>query len=138
MATIVLREADVDDLPSLSAISVEARQRYRSLPRLARVVDSAPVSMERLKAGRHPDTDSEFWAGYVETAPPEIPIPWERRIELWGRPMFGFGWFPRNIFALLLIAPFIAYLGYLVRRDWRARKLRQATANFRNGRDIRD
>jgi len=52
MATIVLREADVDDLPSLSAISVEARQRYRSLPRLARVVDSAPVSMERLKAGR--------------------------------------------------------------------------------------
>lgn len=125
---------------SWSEDSAIDEKEYRTLRREADTWQARRTAfmMERLKAGRHPDTDPEFWAGYVETAPPEIPIPWERRIELWGRPMFGFGWFPRNIFALLLIAPFIAYLGYLVRRDWRARKLRQATANFRNGRDIRD
>jgi hypothetical protein len=29
--------------------------------------------MERLRAGRHPDTDSGFWKGYTETPAPELP-----------------------------------------------------------------
>lgn len=31
--------------------------------------------MERLKAGRHPDTDTTFWDGYRETKPPKPPRP---------------------------------------------------------------
>ncbi len=29
--------------------------------------------LERLNAGRHPDTDPEFWGGYVESPPPSLP-----------------------------------------------------------------
>ncbi len=29
--------------------------------------------LERLKQGRHPDTDPRFWDGYIESAPPRLP-----------------------------------------------------------------
>jgi hypothetical protein len=60
--------------------------------------------LSRLNAGRHPDTDPHFWDGYHDYGPPVLTVPLLRRIDLWGRPYFGYGWFPVGPICFFLIA----------------------------------
>ncbi len=40
--------------------------------------------IERLRQGRHPDTDPKFWDGYAETAPPELSdVPLSQKLNNW-------------------------------------------------------
>ena len=59
--------------------------------------------LARLTAGRHPDTDPTFWAGWHDYGPPQIPVPLDRRIFLaLGRPGGAEQVFYGNVFACLI------------------------------------
>jgi len=78
--------------------------------------------MERLKAGRHPDTDGQFWEGYKEV-PPVDPKPFEPT------------WWERNREDILEMAVLVAILGaiivlptVLIVKAVRRRRARRASA----------
>ena len=37
--------------------------------------------LTKLKTGAHPDTDTDFWNGYTETAPPSLQIEWSDKLS---------------------------------------------------------
>ena len=76
--------------------------------------------LARLESGRHPDTDSEFWTGYVETPRANV-----RKFEplipknTWQSPFFVFG----TIALVLLVVPLaLFFVGRTIFRRVRAAK----------------
>ena len=65
--------------------------------------------LARLRAGRHPDTDPAFWAGWTDGAPPEVHDTWTER-----NPVFG----PIVLYLGTMFATLLAFLG-AVRAVWR-------------------
>jgi hypothetical protein len=77
---------------------------------------------ERLRAGRHPDTDPNFWDGYREPARPRLP----GELAAWG------AWFRGDGLLLLIPASLLLAVGtvifFVVRYIGQARRRRQAEA----------
>lgn len=65
-----IRPLTLSDAPILQRISTEARERYRSIPKLAYVADTPPVARERFEAGTGwvVEIDGEV-LGYALTKP---------------------------------------------------------------------
>lgn len=89
------KEALAEDYATLRA---EADLRHR---------DRTAFMLARLQAGRHPDTDSEFWTGYQEPRSPRQAVWWERLLRA-------------ALVTVLGIAAGLAALGLLVGRRRRA------------------
>jgi hypothetical protein len=74
--------------------------------------DRTDFMMVRLKAGRHPDTDSHFWDGYVSKPAPQIHYPFWETLQ------------PETILyaevVTVLSSPFIVF--FVIRRVKRRRK----------------
>jgi tetratricopeptide (TPR) repeat protein len=67
-----------------------------------------------LRAGRHPDTDPNFWAGYREAEPPNLEIPFYTR---WSRDMYvGMQVAVYGILAGIIIIP-VGLIYYVRRRE---------------------
>jgi hypothetical protein len=85
----------------------------------------AAYLVERLQAGRHPDTESAFWGEFRDSPPPRLEMPWPRE---WANRHLGMYWPLFAIAAgvvggitLLCMAP--AYLSRALRRHRLSRAL---------------
>jgi hypothetical protein len=71
------RNADANKHFPLRVRSGEVKKWFGTLRREANewAEKREAYMMERLKQGRHPDTDSNFWSEWKDEGPPEIPVP---------------------------------------------------------------
>lgn len=75
---------------------------------------------ERLKAGRHPDTDPTFWNGWVDGPPPEI-----RHYLILDRFGMPIAWWVFLLFGVCFSIP-LAGVFFILRGIWRWAKLRKS------------
>ena len=78
--------------------------------------------MTRLLAGRHPDTDPTFWKDYHDYGPPQLTIPWNRRVALALRRVFGYPGGDIVPFVAFFLSPFLLYYLFSRRKVKRARR----------------
>lgn len=85
--------------------------------------------LRRLKAQRHPDTDPDFWDGYVATPAPElatqsVPGAYEARIELTKRTFL--------VIVLLVLLLMGGLGGWLIRLLWVRKRSRRTDVSLRS------
>ena len=129
---IALGNADPMTVKMYASFDPEVVRQYRMLRREADHWQDSRTGfmLARLSAGRHPDTDPTFWNGYKDPGPPELQIPLSRRIELWGRPLLGMGWFSVWGFLVRLPVYLMLFLGVVI-VNRAVRRIRRALARRR-------
>jgi hypothetical protein len=77
--------------------------------------------MSRLRAGRHPDTDSRFWEGWTDGRPPEVRHQWI--LDTFGAP-YPWYWVLLGValgFVVILVPVIALYIGVRLVWHWLAR-----------------